>query len=88
MKKLFLTLLIVLGLGFGSFAQFTQDRGLFGNGPDEQSGGTRTSEGLILPTTHGDPNDSPANNDSPLGGGVLLLAGLGAAYAVSKKRKA
>ena len=84
MKKLFLTSLIVLGLGTSAFAQ---GRGLFDKGPGEQSSyNNRDASGLVLPTVHGNPGDQPAN-DGPLGCGVLLLAGLGAAYAVSKRRK-
>jgi len=82
MKKLILTSLIVLGLGMGAFAQ---SRGLFDKGPGEQSSNNREATGLVLPNVHGDPGDQPA--DAPLGGGVLLLAGLGAAYAASKRRK-
>lgn len=84
MKKIALTLAIILGMGIGAFAQ---EKGLFGMGPGrESSGDNRTEQGLILPTAHGNTGDANAT-DTPLGSGLLLLAGLGAAYAASKRRK-
>lgn len=86
MKKLALSLAIILGMTIGASAQ---DRGLFGKGPsgDETTYSTRGGEsegGLLkLPGSHDSTDDAPA----PLGGGALLLIGFGAAYAMSKKRK-
>ena len=75
MKKLVLTIAIVLGLGMASFAQ----NGLFGKGGEE---GAKEINLPSLPS-HG----VGTNQDAPLGGGALLLLGLGAAYAMTKKSK-
>ena len=83
MKKLVLTIAIVLGLGIGAFAQ----GGLFGKG--ETSGSSRDEgtsllgSGPGLPGGHGEGGDSPA----PLGSGALLLIGFGAAYALKKRQE-
>ena len=88
MKKLALTIAIVLGMSFGSFAQndvfVQQSGGLFGYG-DEKSVFDRSSLflDLSLPSAHGNDSDVTA----PLGSGALLLIGFGAAYALKKKSK-
>ena len=86
MKKLVLTIAIVLGLGIGAFAQ--QGGGLFGKG--ETSNDARDGEGTSLlgsgpglPGGHGGTGDTPA----PLGSGALLLIGFGAAYALKKRQE-
>lgn len=84
MKKLLIIIAIVLGLGIGAFAQ----GGLFQYGAvsDEEYYGASSRDGsvplLSLPNTHGESNDFPA----PLGSGIAILVGLGAAYLVGKKR--
>jgi hypothetical protein len=133
MKKLIVTIAIVLGLGMTTFAQeaftgadgvaesglFSLGTSFFGNGelglfsPDYYdyeeeyeayinqpqdlwgNGGlfgmgnlfTREGEGgalgLSLPTSHGESEDQGA----PLGSGIAVLMGLGAAYLVGKRRK-
>ena len=75
MKKLALTLAIVLGLGMASYAQ-----GLFGRG-DNGAKDDATLPGL--PSQHG----LTDNQSAPLGSGALMLIGLGAAYAMTKKSK-
>jgi len=78
MKKLILTIAIVLGLGTASFAQgslFNRD----GNDQEEMRGGGMPG----LPGEHG----LEDNQDAPLGGGALLLIGFGAAYAMNKRSK-
>ena len=83
MKKITMTLVILLGLTMGAFAQ---DGGLFGKGATRESNDINysTRGGLIdLPGSHGDSNDHGA----PLGSGIVVLAGLGAAYLVSKKNR-
>lgn len=85
MKKITMTLVILLGLSISSFAQ---EGGLFGKGPSRGADNDYSYRGdndplLNLPNQHGDTGDSPA----PLGSGVLVLAGLGAAYMVAKKNK-
>ena len=88
MKKIALTIAILLGITMGASAQ---DNGLFGKGPNPWSENyfynynNRTEgEGLLgLPSAHGGTTDEPA----PIGSGALLLIGFGAAYALSKKNK-
>ena len=86
MKKITMTLVILLGLTLGAFAQ---EGGLFGKGPSRgtENGYFRPTDSsdplLNLPSKHGENTDEPA----PLGSGVLVLAGLGAAYMVAKKNK-
>ena len=86
MKKLALTLAIVLGLGMASFAE---GGGLFGQGQSAEESTTPTtmynrSGARGLPGGgHGQGGNQPA----PLGSGIAVLIGLGAAYAVAKKRE-
>ena len=90
MKKLVLTIAVVLGMTLGASAQFFGDNGqsnqgggLFGRGNTpqyEDEGGLSTP---LLPL-HGQTNNQDA---TPLGSGALLLIGFGAAYAASKRRK-
>ena len=77
MKKLVLTIAIVLGMGFAASAQ-----GLFDRGPESN----QNRDGLLTPglPKHNEDTNQPA---TPLGGGALLLIGFGAAYAMSKKKK-
>ena len=90
MKKLIMTTAIVLGLAVTSFAQ---GGGMFKradnskNGSDgyalyEAKGDTKGGFGPNLPG-HGETGDG----DAPLGCGIAMLLGLGAAYAVAKKRR-
>ena len=86
MKKLAMTLAIVLGLGMASYAN---GGGLFGQGqaaPEENNtsvmSGNRLGGNPALPN-HGENTNQPA----PLGSGIAVLIGLGAAYAVAKKRE-
>ena len=99
MKKIALTIAIVLGMGIGAIAQ--TDGGLMGRGdmPENYNNwssnwsttqewltsGLRTGgEGLLsLPSTHGAGTDYNA----PLGGGIALLLGMGGAYLVGKRKK-
>lgn len=92
MKKLAITISIILGLGLTSFA----DGGLFQRGYNAKNGfsgytyfgakdfGDREDEVLspMLPA-HGEVN----NQSAPLGSGITVLMGLGAAYMVIKKRE-
>ena len=87
MKKLALTLAIVLGLSMASFAE---GGGLFGQGQSVDESTTPTTmynrsgaPGLPGGGTHGQGGNQPA----PLGSGIAVLIGLGAAYAVAKKRE-
>ena len=84
MKKLALTLTIALGMALTSFGQYSNNGGLFQYGP-EYSNGPRDNDGfgLILPQ-HGQYDDQ---SGAPLGTGIAVLAGLGGAYLLAKRRK-
>ena len=93
MKKLALTIAIILGLGLTTFAQDETfgGGGLLQRGETRYDyfadwadlGWTRTTGLFNLPTAHGIADDQ---NATPLGTGALLLIGFGAAY-VGLKRK-
>ena len=95
MKKLALTIAIVLGVVIGAHAQNSNGGGMLGYGQTRESndwGSTnwnttnewfRNGGALILPAGHGLTNDYAA----PLGSGALLLVGFGAAYAMKKRSK-
>ena len=83
MKKLALTIAIVLTMGLSAMAQ---DGGLLNRGVsfDKQDrNGLRDNGAPVVPGEFGTDN----NFDGPLGSGVAVLLGLGAAYLVGKKRK-
>ena len=91
MKKLTLTLAIVLGMTLGAMAQ--NGGGLFQRGSVSEdtyfsNGGyayDRETGGGLLP---GLPNHGSTDNEAaPLGSGMALLLGLGGAYLVAKKRR-
>jgi hypothetical protein len=83
MKKLALTIAVVLGLGLTTFAN--NDGGLFQRGASEPTYGLYRDreERLLVVPGHGETD----NMNAPLGSGVAVLLGLGAAYMVAKKRK-
>ena len=93
MKKLIMTIAIVLGLSMTSFAQ----GGLFHRGanadgtPAEVSitgDGTRTGGGTgnpMLPI-HEPTEGGGGNQPAPLGSGIALLTALGAGYVLIKRR--
>ena len=78
MKKILIITAFVLGLSMASFAQ----GGLFqrGDAPTEEQGNRSGGPGL---PGHG----SEGHQDAPLGSGIAVLAALGGAYLVAKKRK-
>ena len=82
MKKLALTIAIVLGLSMTTFAD---GGGLFQRGNTPQGQNSNREGGVTTPGLpgHGQPGDQPA----PLGSGIAVLMGLGAAYLVSKKQR-
>ena len=88
MKKLILTIAVILGISLSVNAQyFSSGGGLFEGGmvSDEEfygAGGLRDG-GLPSLPNHG----LSDNQDAPLTGGLLILAGLGAAYALKKKNE-
>lgn len=88
MKKLALTAAILLGLGLSTFAQYDEGRygiqpwfqtGLMGKGPNRDA-----ESNLDLPYEHGLEDDYDI---VPVGSGLAVLMGLGAAYLVGKKRR-
>ena len=86
MKKSLLTIAMLIGLSIGSSAQ--EGGGLFGMGPQRQSDYDYSSsynsrDGLFLPSSHGLDEDSTG---TPVGSGVLLLIGFGAAYALKQRK--
>ena len=84
MKKLIMTIAIVLGLGLTSFAD-PNGGGLFYRGATAEENGNRTTGNTPIMPNHGLTENQ--NADTPLGGGVAVLLSLGAAYAIGKKRK-
>ena len=88
MKKLALQIAIVLGMGIASYAN-PNGGGLFQRGDmPEDNGmmfGNRTTGTPVLPN-HGLPGNQDAD-ELPLGSGIAVLAALGGAYLVAKKRK-
>ncbi len=88
MKKLVMTIAIVLSMGATAFAQDVEvyeERGLFGMGKESGIFGAKAGEDALLLPGHGETDDQDA--DGPLGTGIALLTTLGAAYLVAKKRK-
>ena len=88
MKKLIMTIAIVLSMCATTFAQDVEvyeERGLFGMGKESSIFGAKAGEDALLLPDHGMTDDQDA--DSPLGTGIALLTALGAAYLVGKRRK-
>ena len=83
MKKTLTTIAILLGIALCATAQ--NGGGIFERGyVSEEASNPRSGESLLsLPGSHGSNTDT----DAPLGGGIAVLVGLGAAYALGKKRK-
>jgi hypothetical protein len=85
MKKLMITLAIVLGMGTMAFSQEIEsyeETGLFGKGPGLF---IKSQENPLFPNHESD-EDFDAS-ETPLGSGIAVLMGLGAAYLVGKRRK-
>ena len=83
MKKTITTIAILLGMTLCATAQ--NGGGLFQRGyVSEEASNPRSGESLLsLPGSHGSNNDAEA----PLGNGIAVLLGLGAAYMVGKRRR-
>ena len=93
MKKTIIIVSILFGLNLTTFA----DGGLFQRGYNAKNGfsgytyfgakelGERDNEGINTPMlpAHGEVDNQPA----PMGSGIVLLMGLGAAYIVAKERR-
>ncbi len=81
MKKI----LFAIALVFALSAANAQNDGFFKwNGNDEDDiYRDVTTNGLVLPSTHGDIHDYNA----PVGSGIAILTLLGAGYAIKRRRK-
>jgi len=88
MKKLIMTIAIALIMGTTVFAQ--EGDGMLRRSRDYEAArrGNNPNRGgsLVLPNEHGLDIDSEGT-EGPLGSGVAVLLGLGAAYAFAKRRK-
>ena len=83
MKKIAMTIAIVLGLSMTTFAD---QGGLFQRGSDRER-----EENVVYGNREGGFPGMPGhgqsgNQDAPLGTGIALLTAFGAAYLVGKKR--
>lgn len=85
MKKLSLTIAIILGLGMTAFAQNdNHDGGMFQRGVEpRESGLYREGAGTPMLPNH----NLSGDQNAPLGSGIAVLLGLGGAYLVAKKRR-
>lgn len=80
MKKIALTIALSFGLIYAASAQ------VFMIDDDANNGRADAGEGVsVIVPIHGVEYDQ--TNYTPLGGGTLLLAGLGAAYLMKKKKQ-
>ena len=88
MKKILLSVAIVLAMGFGASAQRGGNDNLFSSWNDVSNGLDRIDNYELnlrdpgLPGSHGG-GDTPA----PLGSGLVVLTALGAGYAMKKRRE-
>lgn len=84
MKKLVLTIAVVLSFVMSVSAQDEyKGGGLFKRGAMPTETATRQTPLLALPTQHGQSGDQ----STPVGSGMAVLVGLGAAYLVAQRRK-
>ena len=88
MKKVAITLAVVLGLGLTSFAN-PNGGGVFNRGAESErvgsNSGRTSTDYFISPRI---PNHGETGHQSaPLGSGIAVLTALGAAYLVGKRRK-
>ena len=84
MKKLALTIAIVLGLGMTTFAD-PDGGGLFQRGettPESNAVFSNGNANPLLPN-HGE----TGNQDAPLTTGIMILTALGAGYLIGKRRR-
>ena len=85
MKKLTIITAILLGLATTTFADPTERGGLFQRGNVAERSMMR--EGTDRPMLPNHNQSGNQNADAPLGTGMAVLAALGAAYLVCKKRR-
>ena len=86
MKKLALTIAIILGLSMTTFAD-PNGGGLFKRGAEPEYFGNRDGNEPDMPMlpAHGETGNQ--DGTTPLGTGIAVLAALGGAYLVAKKRR-
>lgn len=82
MKKLALTIVIILGLGLTTFAD-PNGGGLFLRGEDRETNNGGNEPGTPMLPAHG----GTENANAPLGTGIAVLTAFGVAYLVGKRRK-
>ena len=82
MKKLALTIAIVLTMGLGAYAQHS----LLGKSSAERGGEADLTTPKLV-DTYDYNEDVDGDGKTPLGSGIAVLVGLGAAYVVAKKRR-
>ena len=86
MKKLIITITIILSLGLTSFAD-PNGGGLFLRGSEPEYS-SRDASTPMMPDQHGYTGDADGDGTTvPVGSGALFLLGFGAAYAFAKKRR-
>lgn len=87
MKKIVLSIALFIGVAANVSAQIsiTEGNGIF-NIEEGNNNNRSGSEMPYLPGEH-ELTGNQEGNFAPLGGGMLLLVGLGTAYAMSKKKK-
>ena len=86
MKKTLLTIAILLGLSITSFAD-PNGGGLFQRGETPEYNGMYGNRSLEDPTPMLPAHGMEDNQGAPLGTGIAVLAALGGAYLVAKKRR-
>ena len=89
MKKQIITLTIILGMAMTGFAQSSmfhrENSGNNGNAIYQGRSFFTKEGGPATPSNPG--HGQGGNQNAPLGSGIVLLTGLGAAYMVAKKRR-
>lgn len=88
MKKIALTIAIVIGMTIVSFGQnqsYTGSKGLFERGETRGPNNRDISGDYPLLPAVRDGNHQDAN--TPVGGGIAVLAALGGAYLLAKRRR-
>ena len=82
MKKVLLTVALVIAMGLGANAQ--QSDNFFKNW-DDVDNGLVTRETTTMPNLVGE-HGNPGDVGAPLGSGLLILTALGAGYALKNRR--
>lgn len=88
MKKIALTIAIVMMMGFGAFAQDYYDNGsMLGRSTfDLLREGSDDPTTPFIPYQHGLEGDVNGE-ETPLGSGIAVLLGLGGAYLIARRHK-